>query len=129
MKTRFFAIFSSFFHQFSLKLHTMRAYSNVKHLIAVKSTKKIFGPKFGPKGAKSGLKIGFFHFLKFGSLVFLEIAYNDNLEQCLTTSRGKTSQKFSGAHLWPNRQKSGPKLVFLPFSQVWLISFPLNCMG
>ena len=79
----------------------MRAYSNVKHLIAVKSTKKIFGPKFGPKGAKSGLKIGFFHFLKFGSLVFLEIAYNDNLEQCLTTSRGKTSQKFSGAHLGP----------------------------
>ena len=24
--------------------------------------------------------------------------------------------------------KLGPKLVFLPFSQVWLIRFPLNCM-
>ena len=29
----------------------------------------------------------FCHFLKFGSLVFLEIAYNDSLQQCLTTGR------------------------------------------
>ena len=35
----------------------------------------------------------FCHFLKFGSLVFLEIAYDDSLEQCLTTSNCKTNEK------------------------------------
>ena len=37
----------------------------------------------------------FCHFLEFGSLVFLEIAYNDGLQQCLTSSRGKAREKFS----------------------------------
>ena len=32
--------------------------------------------------------------------------------------------------IWgPNEPKSGPKLVFFAFSQVWSISFPLNCIG
>ena len=31
-----------------------------------------------PNGAKLGSKLGFCHFLKFGLLVFLEIAYNDS---------------------------------------------------
>ena len=35
----------------------------------------------------------FYHFLKCDSLVFLEIAQDDCLEQCLTTSRGKTRRK------------------------------------
>ena len=32
--------------------------------------------------------------------------------------------KILGTKFGPNELKSGPKLVFLPFSQVWLISFP-----
>ena len=28
-----------------------------------------------------------------------------------------------------NMPRSGPKLSFSPFSQVWDISFPLNCIG
>ena len=44
--------------------------------------------------AKIGSETSFFcHFLKFGPLVFLEIAYNDNLQQCLASSRGKIHEK------------------------------------
>ena len=35
----------------------------------------------------------FCNFLKFGSLVFIEIAYNDSLQQCTTSSRGTTYDK------------------------------------
>ena len=74
-----------------------------------------------------GSKLGFFHFLKFGSLVFREIAYNDSLQQCLTTNRCKTCKKmFWGPKFGPNRAKSGPKLGFLTYFQVWFISFPGN---
>ena len=86
--------------------------------------KIIFWPKFGPKTSF------FRHFLKFGSLVFLQIAYNDSLQQCLTNSRGKIHEKtFLGSKSGLNRPKSGPKLGFLPFSQVWCISFPSYCIG
>ena len=71
------------------------------------------------KWAKIGPKIkGFFDiFLKFGSLVFLEIAYDDSLEPCLTTRRTKTHEKkIVGPKLCP-------KLGFLPFSQGFIISF------
>ena len=45
--------------------------------------------------------VGFFcHFLKFGSLVFLEIAYNDSLQQCMISSRGKTHEKNFGDQIW-----------------------------
>ena len=44
----------------------------------------------------------FFYFLPFVSLVFFEIAYNDSLQQCLTSGRDKIQ-----------------KLGFLSFSQVW----------
>ena len=33
------------------------------------------------------------HFLKFGSLVSLEIAYSNSFQQCITSSRGKTHEK------------------------------------
>ena len=33
------------------------------------------------------------HFLDFGSLAFLDIAYNDSLQQCLTSSRCKVYEK------------------------------------
>ena len=45
---------------------------------------KFWWPEFGPYGPKSGSKLGFFcHFFKFGSLVLLEIGYNDSLQQCI----------------------------------------------
>ena len=56
--------------------------------------KNFLGPKFGPKVPKSGPKLVLFlHFLKFASLVFLEIAYNDSLQQCITCSRGKNQKE------------------------------------
>ena len=29
--------------------------------------------------------------------------------------------------MWAKRAKIGSEIMFLPFSQVWFISFPLNC--
>ena len=49
------------------------------------------GPTLGQNGSKSGPKLVLFW--KFGLLVFLKIVQDDSLEQCLTTSRGKTLQK------------------------------------
>ena len=51
-----------------------------------KTTTEIGGPNFGQTG-KIGSKT------RFGLLVFLEIAYNDSLKQCVATSRGKTYEK------------------------------------
>ena len=62
---------------------------------------------------------------EFGSLVFFEIAYNDGLEQYLTSSRGETHEKYLGGRFAP---KLGLKLGFSPFSQDWFISFPLICI-
>ena len=46
----------------------------------------------------------------FGSLVFLEIAYDDSLKHCLTSSRDKTSVKFWD-QIWAKTcQKLGPGL-------------------
>ena len=59
-------------------------------------------------------------FSSFGSLVFFEIAYNDILQQCITSSRGKAH----GKKLRPKRAK----IRFFTFSQVQFISFPLNCI-
>ena len=57
--------------------------------------KEKFGPTFGPKRAKIRPKTRFFgHFLKFDSLVYLEVAYNDSLQQFLTSSRDKTRKIF-----------------------------------
>ena len=50
--------------------------------------------------------------------VFLEIAYNDSLRQCLIPSRDKTHEKHFGSKFRPNRPKWGSKLGFSPFSQV-----------
>ena len=85
---------------------------------------------FGPKWPKSGLKLGFLPFSHFWLLVFLEIAYIDSLQQCITSGRGKTHKKtFLGPNLGQNGSKSSPKLGFLAFSQVQFISFPLSCIG
>ena len=129
-ETRFFVIFSNLVYQFSLKLNTMIACNNVKHLVYVKSTNKFFwGPNFGQRGQNPAQNQFFCNFLKFGSLVFLAIAYNDNLQQCITSDRGKTyEKKIWEPNLGQNRPKSGPKLGFLLLSQVYFISFSLNCI-
>ena len=52
------------------------------------------------------------HFLKLGSLVFLEIPYNDSLQQFLTSSKGRIHKKKNvwGQDLSQNKQKLGLKL-------------------
>ena len=66
----------------------------------------------------------------FGLLVFLEIAYNDSLQESITSSRGKTHEKNLGDQICAKTgQNQGPELAFLPFSEVWFISFPGNCIG
>ena len=63
--------------------------------------KNIFGAQIWAKEAKICPETRFFcYFLKFGSLVFVEIAYSDSLQQCLTCSRGKMYEKsFWGPNL------------------------------
>ena len=87
--------------------------------------KKKSGTKFGAKRAKIRPKISFFcHFLKLGSLVFLEVAYNDNLQQCTTSSRGTTYEKKVGrTNLGQNGPKSGPKFGFCYFLKFGSLHF------
>ena len=61
-----------------------------------------------------GTKIGVFCcFFKFGSLVFLEIAYGDSLQQCITSSRGKTHKKdWGGGKFGPKKAKIGLDIWF-----------------
>ena len=68
----------------------------------------------------------FCHFLRFGLIDLLELADDDSLEQCTTTSGGKIHTK----NLEPKfGSKLGSELGFSPFSQVWFISFPVNSIG
>ena len=72
------------------------------------------GPKLG----------GFFcHFLKFGSLVLLEISYNDSLQQCIASRTGDTHKKNLGT-------KIGPRIGFFVIfsSLVYQISWKLHGM-
>ena len=75
---------------------------------------KILRPKFEPnKQAKIRPKNEVFrYFLEFGSLAFLEIAYNNSLQQCLTPSRGKTHEKNFGTKIWVKRTKIEPEIRF-----------------
>ena len=64
-------------------------------------THKIFfqEPNLGQNRRKTGPTLVFCHSLKFGSLVFLQIAQDESFEDCITTRRGKTRQKkFEGPH-------------------------------
>ena len=120
-KTRFFCNFLKFG---SLGFLEIAYNDNLQQFRTCKRGKiydKKFGPKFGPKGPKSVVKLVFFTiFSSLVSLFFLEIAYSDSFQQCLICSSGKIKEKKLGS---PNL---GPKLGFLPFSQVWFISFPWN---
>ena len=58
------------------------------------SSGKIHDKKIGGGGgAKLGQKFGFLHFLKVASLVFLDIAQDCCLGQCLISSRAETLKK------------------------------------
>ena len=48
------------------------------------------GPKFGRNWSKWGPKLGF---SPFSEVSFLEIAQDDSLKQCQTTTRCKTHEK------------------------------------
>ena len=62
--------------------------------------KKIGGPNLGPTGLNQTHNEVFHQFIKFGSYDFPEIAYSDNLRQCLTSRRGKTLEKiFLGSNV------------------------------
>ena len=64
------------------------------------------GDQIWAKEAKIGPETSYFcHFLKSGSLVFLEIAYNDSLQQFLTFSGGKTDKKNFGIKFGPKQAK------------------------
>ena len=92
--------------------------------------KKIFGGQnLGSMGLIQSQNEVFRHFLEFGSYVFLEIVYNDSLGQCLTSSRVKIHEKNLRSKFRPNGPKLDPKLDFSTFSQVYFISFSLNCIG
>ena len=80
--------------------------------------------KFGPNRTKSVTNEVFHHFLGFGSLVFLKIAYSDSLQQCVTSSRGKPVKIFfGGAKFGLNKPKLGLKLVFWYFSKDGSLAF------
>ena len=54
----------------------------------------------------------FHHFLGFGSYVFLEIAYNNSVRQCLTSSRSKVHENNFKAQIWVKQVKIGPEIRF-----------------
>lgn len=56
--------------------------------------KRKWRPKFGPNEPKFGAKLEFFcQFLKVGSLVFIEIASNDSLQQFVTMLQNSQQQQ------------------------------------
>ena len=76
-------------------------------------------------GSKSGPK--WFVEIEF----FVEIEYNDSLQQFLTSSRKpmkKLGEKI-GWKNWSKQPKSDSKLCFLSYSQDLFVSFSLCCIG
>ena len=83
--------------------------------------KKFWSPNFGQKGQNWAGNQVFCHFLKFGSLVFLEIAYNDSLQQCMISSRGKTHEKNFGDQIWVKMGQNQIFCHFLKFGSLVLL--------
>ena len=85
--------------------------------ITGKIHKKVFGAQLWAKEAKIRSKTRFFcHLLQFGLLVYLEIAYNDSLQQCITSSRGKTHETdFWGTKFGLKRARIWPEIRFFVF--------------
>ena len=74
--------------------------------------KKFGGLNLGQMDQKLVPKLGFCLFLKFGSLVFLEIAYDDNFQQYLTSSTSKIYEKNFWAQILAKETKIGAKTKF-----------------
>ena len=67
-------------------------------------------------------------FLKIGSLFFLILYMMIADHELAEPEFWKKKKKNWQPEFGPYGPKSGSKLGFLPFSQVWFISFPWNCM-
>ena len=61
-----------------------------------------------------GPKLGFLTFSQVWFISFPLIAQDVTLEQCLTTSRGKTHEKVFGAKILAKRAKIGTKITVFP---------------
>ena len=80
--------------------------------------KKFHGPNLAATGLNQAQNEVFRHFLEFGSLVFLEIAYNDSLQQC----RGETHGKhFWGSNLGQTKLQRDDSLEIGPEIRVFAI--------
>ena len=66
--------------------------------------------ELSPTGLNQAQNQVFHDFLEFGSLIFLEIACSDSLQQCLTFSRDKTHEKKLESQIWT---QTGHKIRFL----------------
>ena len=82
--------------------------------------KKNSGTKFGPK---SGQKLGVF--LHFSNLVHY---FSFKLHRMIAWNNVQLLPDVKGAKKFAKQAKIGSKIsfFFLPFSQVWFISFPIN---
>ena len=100
--------------------------NNVQHLVEVKSMKKNLGPNLVQGGQNRSRNQVFCYFLKFGSLIFFEIAHSDSLQQCLACSRGKIFEKILGPTLWSKGAKIGPKIRFFAIFSSLLDQFSLK---
>ena len=58
--------------------------------------RKIGDSNLGPMVLNQAQNEDFWYFLEFGLYLFLEIAYNDSLRQCLKSSRDKTHEENLG---------------------------------
>ena len=88
-----------------------------------KILKKIRGGEMRKFGPKLGPNLGSSLFSQVWFTGFVWIAYNDSLQQCVTSNRGKTHKRNLGPKFRP---KLCPKIGSALFFQVWFISFPLN---
>ena len=69
------------------------------------------------------------NFLKIGSLVFYNIAHGDSWAWYLLTDEATFLKKKKWRpEFGRNVPKSGPKSGFSPFSWIWIIDFPWNCI-
>ena len=83
-------------------------------------------PEFGFSGSKSGPK---WAFLTFPWVChFLEIAFSDSIQQCLTLSRGKTHKEILGGKSFgPKEPQNSFFLSFSKFS--WLVLLKIAYSG
>ena len=81
--------------------------------------KKNIRPKIVSNRPKSGPKLSFLSFSQVSCISFSKkIAQNDNLEQCLMTSGGKTHKNIGSPHFDQMAQKRAKNQVFVTFSSL-----------